>query len=113
MKILFLHGLGQTSASWNKTIFSLAKTNTIYNPNVLDWVKYQPTTYQNIFRGLERYVSSFSEPVGLCGLSLGAALLSDAQIKEIDQAGHEINVTHPKELAKLLNDFFKHEMKNK
>ena len=207
MKMLFLHGLGQTSASWNETISSLPKTFTAYSPNVLDWVKYEPTTYENFFRGLERYLSSFSQPVSLCGLSLGAVLalnyairhpkkvqslvliapqykmpktllkiqnglfqlmpkqafkdltksqmialtssmiplnfeaqlneiscpvlivygqkdranqnaakrlaglLSKAQIQEIANAGHEINVTHPKELATLLVNFLREEKK--
>ena len=207
MKMLFLHGLGQTSTSWNETISSLPKTFTAYSPNVLDWVKYEPTTYENVFRGLERYLSSFSQPVSLCGLSLGAVLalnyairhpkkvqslvliapqykmpktllkiqnglfqlipnrafgdlnksqmialtssmiplnfeaqlneiscpvlivygqkdranqnaakrlatlLSKAQIQEIANAGHEINVTHPKELATLLVNFLREEKK--
>ncbi|MDE5757197.1 MAG: alpha/beta hydrolase, partial [Allobaculum sp.] len=110
MKMLFLHGLGQTSTSWNETISSLPKTFTAYSPNVLDWVKYEPTTYENVFRGLERYLSSFSQPVSLCGLSLGAVLALNYAIRHPKKVQSLVLIAPqykmPKTLLKIQNGLF-------
>lgn len=209
MKVIFLHGLGQTSTSWNKTISFLSQEITAYTPTLFDLLGPQTVTYQNLFHSFESYASSFSQPISLCGLSLGAvlaldyatthpekvksliliapqykmpknllrfqnalfslmsqkaflssglpkqdmialtksmiplnfesklrriscpvfivygkkdwanqksavqlaSLISHSQIQEMDQAGHEVNVTHAKELGKILNTFFQQEIK--
>ncbi len=83
MKIVFLHGLGQTSKDWDETIkrssdldadcpelFSLAKTD---------------MSYPRILKGLERRYADEAEPFRICGISLGAMLALDYAIRHGDQ----------------------------
>ena len=72
MKLVLLHGLGQTAASWEETIANL--------PN--DWHIHTPIlfrnegllTYDQLYDAFVQESESYSEPFHLCGVSLGAII---------------------------------------
>ena len=72
MNTIILHGLGQSPEIWAKTI-SAMKMNNIHCPDLKEFCA-DSVTYQKMYRNTVKYVRSFSEPVNLCGLSLGAVI---------------------------------------
>lgn len=72
MTYIFIHGLGQDSSSWDKTR-SLLPADTI----ALDlWTMLgdKDMNYANLYQSFVSYCDDISEPVHLCGLSLGGML---------------------------------------
>ncbi len=83
MKIVLLHGLGQTAQDWNSVLEQLHCTDTDC-PELFS-LDGQDVTYPNVFTQLERRYADASEPFVLCGLSLGAILALDYAIRHRDQ----------------------------
>lgn len=74
MKLILLHGLGQTSQSWQEVIEQLGGDIDIETPNLFDWCGDEKITFQTIYQGLEHYLDQFTEPFYLGGISLGGML---------------------------------------
>lgn len=74
MKTILLHGLGQTSSSWKNTINTMGKSADILCPNLFDWFEDKEVCYQVLYLAFSEYCKQFSEPVNICGLSLGGCL---------------------------------------
>ncbi len=74
MKLILIHGLGQTNKSWDNTADCLAKSTTPLRPGLTDLFIGRERTYNSLYKGFSEYCGGFSEPVNLCGLSLGAVL---------------------------------------
>lgn len=74
MQTIFIHGLGQAPSSWDKTIAGLSEQITSQCPDLSQFLKGAESTYENLYRGFSEYCYKFSDPVNLCGLSLGAVL---------------------------------------
>ncbi|MBT2652742.1 MULTISPECIES: alpha/beta fold hydrolase [Oceanobacillus] len=74
MRYIFIHGLGQNSSSWEKTISYLGETNKILRPNLFELLQDKEPTYNNLYLAFTEYVDKISEPVVIIGLSLGAVL---------------------------------------
>lgn len=72
MKILFLHGLGQNKASWDKTIQLLNCKDVNCVNMILNDVENQ--SFNSLAHELECILIEESSPLILCGLSLGAVL---------------------------------------
>ena len=73
MRIILLHGLGQTSAAWDGVTSRLPAEYRVSAPELTDFTD-GDCTYDSLYRGFCGYCGSFSEPLLLCGLSLGAVL---------------------------------------
>lgn len=74
MKRIFVHGLGQTPASWDKTILALDGGETPVCPDLAKLVRDCETGYDNLYRAFSRLCAGTGGSVDLCGLSLGAVL---------------------------------------
>lgn len=74
LRYIFVHGLGQSSTSWEKTISFMGKTNQISHPELFNLLKDKKTTYNNLYLAFSEYIEESPEPVILIGLSLGAVL---------------------------------------
>ncbi|WBW49840.1 alpha/beta hydrolase [Peptoniphilus equinus] len=74
MTYVFIHGLGQTSSSWDKVITHLPTDIPIYRPSLSDMVKGKQMTYQNLYNTFESECTYMKMPLHLCGISLGAIL---------------------------------------
>ena len=70
MKLIFLHGLGQSAESW-KEVQNLL---TDYPSEALELFPSGVATYQEAKECIYQYLSKETEPFVLVGLSLGAAL---------------------------------------
>lgn len=70
MHTILLHGLGQSSSSFDKTIELLKIDTENHAPDI-----FEPTddelNYENIYQAVTSYLDLFEEPRNLCGLSLG------------------------------------------
>lgn len=73
MKI-FIHGLGQTSKQWSQTLRALPDGDSVYCPNLWELPYDQPLTYERLFSAFATECQKYTEPLELCGLSLGAVL---------------------------------------
>ena len=70
MKLIFLHGLGQSAESWKEVQELLAD----YPSEALDLFPTGVTSYQQAKECIYQHLSEETEPFVLVGLSLGAAL---------------------------------------
>ena len=68
---IFIHGLGQTSASWEKTINSLSITTDTYCPDLPKLIQNKEVSYINLYNEFVKYCDKISGSINLCGLSLG------------------------------------------
>lgn len=73
MKHIFIHGLGQTPASWDKTINALGIEDCVC-PDLSALVRDTDKTYQSLYSAFAACCNDFNDDVALYGLSLGAVL---------------------------------------
>ena len=71
---IFLHGLGQTSSNWEKTIESFNVQINYDCPDLSEMLLGKEKNYRSLFESFQEYCEHFSEPVNICGLSLGGIL---------------------------------------
>lgn len=71
MKLIMLHGLGQSAAAWNKTVEHLTGNISPVCPELTALAK---GDYNKLYKALCEYCGSYEKPIDLCGLSLGAVL---------------------------------------
>lgn len=74
MTYVFIHGLGQTSSSWDKVLAQFPTDIQIYRPCLSAIVKDKPITYENLYKAFEIECNRMEMPLRLCGISLGAIL---------------------------------------
>lgn len=74
MKYVYIHGLGQSSESWNNTVKNLKNYTDIVCPDLSAMVCNGGVCYENLYASFSDFCSEFHEPVNLCGLSLGSVL---------------------------------------
>ena len=70
MKLIFLHGLGQSAESWKEVQELLA----VYPSEAIELFPSGVATYQEAKESIYQHLSEETEPFVLIGLSLGAAL---------------------------------------
>ena len=90
MTTIFLHGLGQTAASWANTIAALPQDWDYRCPELPELLAGKQATYQDLYAALEEYCHAIPGELTLCGLSLGAVLALDYGIR------------HPEKLHSLI-----------
>lgn len=71
---IYLHGLGQTPASWDKTIECLKETEPSLCPNLAQLLQGKKATYENLYKAFSEICEAQEEKIDLCGLSLGSVL---------------------------------------
>ena len=79
MKLIFLHGLGQSADSWKEVQYLLAD----YPSEALDLFPSGVGTYQEAKERIYQHLSKETEPFVLVGLSLGATLALELSSSEI------------------------------
>lgn len=110
MKIIFLHGLGQTAAVWKPTLQVMTSQTDCLCPNLPDWLINQTPSYETLYSSLEKYALQYDEPLNLCGLSLGGILALNFAIDHPNTV-HSLSLigtqyTMPKHLLQLQNVIF-------
>ena len=111
MKYILLHGMGQNASSWDKTISYLPNTAETVCPELSNFFSEGNCNYNKMYSSFCRYCNSFSEPLNLCGLSLGAVLALNYAIDFPDKVSSLILIAPqynmPKFLLKVQNMLFK------
>lgn len=111
MEAIFVHGLGQDSSSWDKTISLLTKPIHGVCPNLLTILNNKEVTYENLYHAFCHYCQNHSEPLNLCGLSLGGVLALNytidhpTKVKSLILIGAQYKM--PKTLLKVQNIMFR------
>lgn len=99
MKHIFLHGLGQTNASWQAVQKNLKVEMDC--PNL--WELAGPSAgYQTLYEGFARWCGGSQEPCDLCGLSLGGILALDYAGHFPERVNSLVLISTPYEIPALL-----------
>ncbi len=111
MKYIFVHGLGQPPKSWDSVIDNLSQKEDILCPDLSAMLCNQEVTYGNLYRSFSEYCMQSTDPIHLCGLSLGGILALQYAIEHPD---HIASLTligtqfvMPKTLLKVQNLIFR------
>ncbi len=111
MKYILLHGMGQNASSWDKTISYLPDATETDCPELSNFFSEDNCNYNKMYSSFCRYCNSFSEPLNLCGLSLGAVLALNYAIDFPQKVSSLILIAPqynmPKFLLKVQNVLFK------
>lgn len=110
MTTILLHGLGQASSSWERTVEALGDRSNIFCPDLASWLDKKEPCYTNLYKELEKYCGQFSEPLNLCGLSLGGILALQYGIELPDKVNSLVLIgtqySMPEKLLKFQNAVF-------
>lgn len=77
MHYIYVHGLGQNSSAWDEVINSMKIGKPALCTNLPELIKGTEATYANLYTAFSEFCDNISEPLSLCGLSLGAVLTLD------------------------------------
>ena len=111
MRYILIHGLGQSSSSWEKTILHMEDKFNVYCPDVPRLLNGKEPNYNNLYHAFSEYLQESTEPVCLCGLSLGAilalnyALDQPGKVQSMILIGAQYKI--PKGLLRLQNVIFR------
>ncbi len=99
MNLILLHGLGQRSAAWDKTIEHLPEN---ISPAYPDLSKLARGDYNKLYLAFCGYCDGFDMPLDLCGLSLGAVLALNYAVDFPEKVRSVILVAGQYKVAKAL-----------
>ena len=110
MSLLFLHGLGQTSAAWEKTLACLPETAAVC-PELSDFLGSGTASYATLYRAFSQFCDTQEKPISFVGLSLGAVLALNYVIDHPEDTGTMLlaapQYKMPKTLLKFQNLIFR------
>jgi len=111
MPYIFIHGLGQDALSWDSTIACIKIPINISCLKLSDLLSGdKEMIYANLYHAFSEYCDGISEPLNLCGLSLGGVLAlnyaidNPAKVHSLVLIGTQYKM--PKALLKLQNIIF-------
>lgn len=111
MQYIFLHGLGQNSSSWDKTVSFMGQSMEAVCPDLLVFLDNEAITYTNLYKAFSDYCKNISEPLNLCGLSLGGVLALNYAIDYPERVNSLVLIgaqyKMPKTILKLQNIIFR------
>ncbi len=102
MKVVFLHGLGQTAEDW-QTVAKYTPQFDVDCPELFSLAE-GDFTYSSILSGLEKLYEQETEPFILCGVSLGGVLALDYAIRHKDKVSSLILIGTQYKVPTLLID---------
>lgn len=111
MQYILIHGLGQNSSSWDKTISYMVTQDNIICPELSSFIKGEDVTYSNLYNAFSKYCDTLPQPLNLCGLSLGAILALNYTIDNPTKVKSLVLIAAqyemPKVMLKLQNIVFR------
>ncbi|WP_054703595.1 alpha/beta hydrolase [Bacillus sp. JCM 19041] len=102
MNYLFVHGLGQDSSTWKKTIDTMELNSHVSCPDLFSLLGTCDPTYNNLYRLFFEYCNDFRGPINLCGLSLGAVLSLNYALDRPEKVNSLILIGAQYKMPKLL-----------
>ena len=103
MRTVLLHGLGQTAQDWEGVVRRLS-TSHVESPELFPLTG-NDISYSWILSDLERQYSNATEPLRICGLSLGALLALDFTIRHGNKVASLVLIGTQYKVPTLLIDF--------
>lgn len=100
MKIVFLHGLGQRVADWDRVASQFPNTDC---PDLFE-IAGKKLNYSAILSSLEKRYEYEKEPLCLCGLSLGGMLALDYALRHGDRVAAMVLLGARDRTPRLLMD---------
>ncbi|MCC0673148.1 alpha/beta hydrolase [Clostridioides sp. ES-S-0145-01] len=111
MNSVLIHGLGQNSSSWNETILYMIEQDNVICLELPSFLNGENVAYSNLYNAFSEYCDNISEPLNLCGLSLGAVLALNYAIDNPRKVKSLVLIAAqyemPKALLKLQNMIFR------
>lgn len=110
MEYIFIHGLGQNSTSWSKTILHLSEPIQARSLDLYTLLNGKELTYANLYQKFSDYCKDVAGPLSLCGLSLGGVLALNyaidypTKVKSLVLIAAQYRM--PRKLLKLQNTVF-------
>lgn len=74
MRHIYVHGLGQTAASWDEVISYLNDAEENICPDLTEMIRDKEVSYTNLYSAFSDVCNETGESIKLCGLSLGGVL---------------------------------------
>jgi len=105
MQQIFVHGLGQTPSSWDQTIEILAMNANCCCPDLSEMLQNKEANYTKLYAAFSEYCDSFSEPLAICGLSLGGVLALHYGIKHPQKVKSLVLIAAQYKMPKKLLSF--------
>lgn len=105
MKQVYVHGLGQTPDSWEKTILNLKCNKQSICPNLAEIVRGQEVNYQNLYKGFSNLCNEIEGSIDLCGLSLGGVLALNYAINYPEKVNSLVLIAAQYKMPKRLLQF--------
>lgn len=111
MQRTYVHGLGQTPTSWEKTIAQLKLTECSVCPDLAEMLRGKEATYRNLYEAFEKTCNAFEQKISICGISLGGILALNyavdhpQKINSLVLIGSQYKM--PKGLLKVQNVLFR------
>lgn len=105
MVYVFIHGLGQSSSSWDNVISYLPRHYRATCPDLVRMVNHKDVTYNNLYNSFVKYCEDIDEPLHLCGLSLGGILALNYVVDFPDKVKSLVLIGAQYEMPKLLLKF--------
>ncbi len=110
MNPIFLHGLGQTPASWDKTIACL-NLDRADCPDLRALVSGGEATYQNLYAAFSARCDGMDGTLDLCGLSLGGVMALNYAVRHPGRVRSLVLIAAqyqmPKKLLRFQNMIFR------
>lgn len=101
MKYIFIHGLGQTDKDWDRVILNF-DSNQVHCPNLYKLLSHHEMSYESLYHCFQNYCDGFSEPLNLCGLSLGGILALNYAIDFPDKVSTLVLIGTPYKMPRGL-----------
>jgi len=102
---IYLHGLGQSSAAWEKTIALSGSAGRSICPNLAGLLRGREATYENLYTALSDVLDRFDDAIDLCGLSLGGILALNYAIDHPKKVHSLVLIATPYKMPKGLLRF--------
>lgn len=111
MKQIFVHGLGQTPASWEPVLRLLDLSEGCLCPDLAGMMPAGASAYPALFHIFSQYCNKLDGPLALCGLSLGGVLALHYAAEHPERVGSLVLMAPqyrmPKGLLRAQNGLFR------
>ena len=109
MKSVFLHGLGQSASSWDKTLENSGGFRAVCPE--LSKLMTGEASYSALYNGFSEYCEKLGERINLCGLSLGGILALNYAAEHLENVNSLVLIgaqyKMPKALLRFQNLIFR------
>ena len=105
MKRVYVHGLGQTPFSWEKTISNLDSKEQSICPNLAGMLKGKEVNYKNLYKTFSNLCDEIDGSLDVCGLSLGGVIALNYAIDHPDKINSLVLIATQYKMLKRLLQF--------